>query len=129
MPPATNFVNCTSWPFDDWVKMDPPSAALVGEPLAYRSSSRVAARPVAGFEFARNERLRAEWPVLAPLDRREARLLDRNGKPLPVELPLSEDPARKALVLEMSLSGLPRGDYLIDLTAGSGATIERLSLR
>ena len=111
-------------PFDDWVKMDPPSAALVGEPLAYRSSSRAAPRPVAGFEFARNERLRAEWPVLARLDRREARLLDRNGKPLPVELPLTEDSANKMLVLEMSLSGLPRGDYLIELTAGSGATIE-----
>jgi hypothetical protein len=26
--------------------------------------------------------------------------------------------------MEMSLSGLPRGDYLIELTAGSGATIE-----
>jgi len=63
--------------------------------------------------------------VLAPLDRREARLLDRNGKPLPVELPLAEGAGGKALVLEMSLSGLPRGDYLIELTAGSGGTIER----
>ena len=63
--------------------------------------------------------------MLAPLDRREVRLLDRSGKPLPVELPLSEDPAKKALVLDMSLSGLPRGDYLIELTAGSGATVER----
>jgi hypothetical protein len=111
-------------PADDWVKLEPPSATLVGEPTAYRSSSRTAPRPVAGFEFARNERLRAEWPILAPLDRREVRLLDRGGRPLPVELPLSEDSARKAVVVDMSLSGITRGDYLIELTAGSGATIE-----
>src|SRR5262249_37567976 len=77
-------------PSDDWVRLEPPSGMLVGEAVAYRAASRIAQRPVAGFEFARNERIRAEWPVLAPLDRREVRLLDRNGKPLPVELPLSE---------------------------------------
>ena len=112
-------------PSEDWVKLESSSGRFVGEAVAYRASSRVALRPVAGFEFARNERLRVEWPVLAPLDRREARLLDRNGKPLPVELPLAEGAGGKALVLEMSLSGLPRGDYLIELTAGSGGTIER----
>ena len=112
-------------PADDWVKLEPPSGMLVGEPTAYRSGSRVAARPVAGFEFARNERIRAEWPVLASLDRREVRLLDRSGKPIAVELPLAEDPAKKALVVEMSLSGIVRGDYLIELTAGSGAALER----
>jgi VWFA-related protein len=112
-------------PADDWVKLDAPSASLVGEAVASRAGSRIAPRPVAAFEFARNERIRAEWPVLAPLDRREARLLDRSGKPLPVEIPLSEDPAKKTLVVEMSLSGLPRGDYLIELTAGAGVTVER----
>lgn len=112
-------------PVNDWIKMDPPSGTLVGQAVAWRSGPRAAPRPAAAFEFARNERIRAEWPVLAPLDRREVRLLDRNGKPLPVDLPLSEDPAKNALVVDMSLSGLPRGDYLIELTAGSGATIER----
>jgi VWFA-related protein len=111
-------------PSEDWVKLEPSSGTLVGEAVASRAASRTTPRPVAAFEFARNERLRVEWPVLAPLDRREVRLLDRNAKPLPVELPLSEDSAKKALTMEMALSGLPRGDYLIELTAGSGATIE-----
>jgi hypothetical protein len=113
-------------PADDWIKLEPPSAALTGEAIAYRSGSRIAPRPVAAFEFARNERLRVEWPVLAALDGREVRLLDRSGKPLPVELPsLSEDPTKAVLVFDMSLSGLPRGDYLVELTARAGPTIER----
>jgi hypothetical protein len=113
---------------DDWAKLSPTRTKLVADPIAYRSSSRVAPRPVAAFEFARNERIRVEWPVLAALDRREVRLLDRTGKALPVELPLAEDPEKKQLVLEMSLSGIGRGDYLIELTAGAGSTTEKLLL-
>jgi VWFA-related protein len=113
---------------DDWAKLSPTRTKLVADPIAYRSSSRVAPRPVAAFEFARNERIRVEWPVLGTLDRREVRLLDRTGKALPVELPLAEDPEKKQLVLEMSLSGIGRGDYLIELTAGAGSTTERLLL-
>jgi len=110
---------------EDWVKLPATPAALVADPLAYRSASRIAARPVAAFEFARNERIRVEWRVLGALDRRAARLLDRRGKPLPVELPLSEDGAKKLLAVDMSLSGLGHGDYLIELTAGAGDVSER----
>jgi VWFA-related protein len=112
-------------PVEDWLKIEETAGALIGGAVAFRSGSRVALRPVAGFEFARNERIRVEWPVLGSLDRREVRLLDRNGKPLPVDLPLAEDTAARAVVVEMSLSGLPRGDYLIELTAGAGSVTER----
>ena len=114
-------------PVQDWVKMPPPSGTLVGEAVAYRVGSRIATRPVAVFEFARNERIRAEWPVLATLDRREARLLDQKGKPLPVDLPVAEDPAKHVVIVDMALSGLPRGDYMIELTVGAaGVTEQRL---
>jgi VWFA-related protein len=110
---------------EDWILLRPVPGTLVGEAVAYRTGPRVATRPVATFEFARNERIRAEWPVLATLDRREVRLLDKTGKALPVELPLSEDAAKNAIVVEMSLSGLGRGDYLIELTAGGGPVTEK----
>lgn len=110
---------------DDWVRVESPSGRLVGDPIASRAANRAAPRPVAAFEFARNERIRVEWPVLSTLERREVRLLDKTGKPLPVELPLSEDAAAKTLVMEMSLSGLGHGDYLIELTAGAGAATEK----
>jgi VWFA-related protein len=112
-------------PADDRVLLPPSSGTLVGDAVAYRAGSRIAPRPVAGFEFARNERIRVEWPVLSTLDRREVRLLDKTGKPLPVDLPVAEDPATHAVVVEMSLSGLGRGDYLVELTAGAASVIEK----
>ena len=69
----------TGAPADDRVLLQPPSGALVGDAIAYRAGARIAPRPVAGFEFARNERIRVEWPVLSTLDRREVRLLDKTG--------------------------------------------------
>ena len=77
------------------------------------------------FDFARNERLRVEWPLLATLDRREVRLLTKAGRPLPVDLPLAEDTgARNVIVVEMSLSAFSPGEYQIELTVGSGAVKE-----
>ena len=77
---AVRFKGTAGPPVDDWFVLEPASGTLVGDAVAYRSASRVALRPVATFEFARNERIRAEWPVLRTLDRREVRLLDRTGK-------------------------------------------------
>jgi len=128
-PPARLSIDLTApgeRPANDWLNLPRAAGTLVGDPLAYRSASREMPRPVAAFEFARNERIRVEWPVLASsLDRREARLLDHTGKLLPVDLPLSADPASKMVVLDVSLSGLPRGDYLFELTVGVGAATER----
>ena len=111
-------------PADDWVKLYPPTGRLVGEPLAYRSASRVTRRPVAAFEFARNQRIRIEWPELAPLDHREARLLNRAGKILLPRLPLSADETRRTAIVDIGLANLPHGDYLFELVAGAGDLTE-----
>lgn len=109
----------------DGVKLDPPTGTVVGDPIAYRSSSRVAPHPVADFEFARNERIRIEWPVLGPLEKRAVRLLDHGGRPIPVDLPLANVSDRKMLATEMGLSGFAPGDYVIELTATAGAATDR----
>ena len=62
------------------------------------------------------------WPELAPLDRREARLLDRSGKVLLASLPVTE--LRGMAVVEMGLSNVPHGDYLFELVAGAGDVAE-----
>jgi hypothetical protein len=109
---------------EDWVRVEPPPGQLAGDAIAYRAGSRIAPRPVAAFVFARNERIRIEWPVLAALDRRGVRLLDKAGRPLPVQLPLDADPASGAAIVEMSLSGLGQGDYLIEFTAAAAPVTE-----
>jgi hypothetical protein len=66
-----------------------------------------------------------EWGETAPLDQRQARLLDRSGKVLPIEVTLTErqTPAGAAiLAADVALSPLAPGDYLLEVTASSGAT-------
>ena len=108
------------------VETGPP--AVIGEPIAYRVSRAQPIEKVRLLEFVRADRLRVEWPVLAPLDRREARLLDSAGKPLPIDLPLSEAPDRTTIVVELPLAPFGRGIYSIELTAGAGGRTEQRKL-
>jgi hypothetical protein len=65
----------------------PGSPVLVGEAIAYRVAPRQPPQKLSTFEFVRTERITVEWPLLGTLDRREVRMLDRTGKPLPVKWP------------------------------------------
>ncbi len=100
---------------------------LVGDPLAFRSSARGLAIPAAAFVFARDEKLRLEWPVLAGVDKFEARLLDRYGLPLKFRITVEDQPVLNArrLVANLSFTSLGRGDYVVELTAMSGTQTER----
>jgi VWFA-related protein len=103
--------------------------AVIGEPVAYRVSRAQGAEKASSLlEFVRTDRVRVEWPVLAPLDRREARMLDSAGKPLPFDLPVSEAAERKTVVVELALAPFGRGVYSIELTAASGAKTEQRRL-
>jgi VWFA-related protein len=108
------------------VATGPP--AVIGEPVAYRVSRAQGAEKISLLEFVRADRIRVQWPVLAALDRREARLLDSAGKPLPVDLPVAEDTSAKTAMVEFALAPLSRGVYSIELTAGSGDRTERRRL-
>ena len=101
--------------------------AVIGEPVAYRVTRAQGAEKVSLLEFSRTERLRVQWPVLTALDRREARLLDSAGKPLPIDIPVAEDAAAMAIV-EFALAPLSRGVYSLELTAGAGTRTERRRL-
>jgi VWFA-related protein len=108
------------------VETGPP--AIIGEPVAYRVGRSQAAEKVSLLEFVRSDRIRIQWPVLATLDRREARILDSAGTPLPVDLPVSEDAGTRTVTVECALAPLSRGVYAIELTAGSGGKTERRRL-
>ena len=101
--------------------------AVIDEPSAYRVNRGQVERARL-LEFVRADRIRVEWPVLVPLDRREARLLDSGGKPLPIDLPVSENADAKTVVVELPLAPFTRGTYAIELTAGAGSRTERRRL-
>jgi VWFA-related protein len=103
-------------------------AVVIGEPAAFRVSGRQPPEAVRLLEFARSDRLRVAWPVLAPLDRREARLLDSAGKPLPIDLTIAEQEGQRTVIVELPLAPLGRGVYSIELTAASGGRTERRRL-
>jgi hypothetical protein len=105
----------------DRVKI-PAASSLLGDPIAYRKGTAVAV-----LDCTRTDSVRFEWPLLAALDRRDARLLDRRGRPLAIPVPLSETmgPAIPALVAELVLASLARGEYLVEVTASGAGTTER----
>lgn len=105
----------------------PGPSTLVGDPQAFRSGPRGLAIPVALFEFARDERLKIDWPALTALDHFAVRLLDRNGQPLRHRVTVEpQDSANgRHLVANLSFTALGRGDYVIELTAAAAAVTER----
>jgi hypothetical protein len=100
----------------------PPASPLLGDAIAFRNGT-----PTAVLSCRHNDVVHLEWPVLGPLDTREVRLLDRHGKPLPVPLQLEEKDADGSprLVTDVPLAPLGRGDYLVELRAGSKTVTDR----
>ena len=100
----------------------PPASTLVGDAIAYRNGT-----PVAVLACARTDVLRFDWRILTPLDSRGVALLDRTGRPLPIELTLSENGTGPDRVLSaaLPLAPLARGDYLVELVARRAAVSER----
>ena len=72
--------------------------------------------------FRRTERLHLEWPIDAASDSRGARLLNRQGDPLPVPIIVTEraDGDRIVLVADLLLAPLAAADYIVELTAARG---------
>jgi len=109
-------------------RADAGPPAVIGEPVAFRVSRAQGAEKASLLEFTRTDRIRVQWPMLAALDRREARLLDSAGKALPVDIPVAEDAAAKTATVEFALAPLSRGVYSLELTAGSAGKTEQRKL-
>jgi hypothetical protein len=82
---------------------------------------------VADFVYRRTERVHVEWPLLGAIDRREARLIARNGQvvPLPVRLSERTENGETVIAADLTLSPLAPADYAIELVVGQGANSER----
>jgi VWFA-related protein len=119
-------------PEEDTVTIDAPRGQVLGDPIIMRGTGSATAppRPAAARQFLRSERLRVEWPVRQTLDRREARLLDRTGQPLPVGVALAEGGTGDSAILaaDLTLAPLAIGDYVLEVTATVGVTTDRQML-
>jgi VWFA-related protein len=102
------------------------AGSLLGPPIAYRAAPgpRSPIRPIADFQLRRTERAHIEWPILNPLDQREARLLSANAQPLAIAVSLAE-PAPDRLTADINLAPLGPGDYVLELIAGAGGKTEK----
>jgi VWFA-related protein len=113
----------------DGVAISRAAGTLLGGAIAYRAGAPAASpwRPLAAFHFRRTERLRIEWPVLAPVDSHEARLLDRKGQPLavPIAVAARDNNGSPVVAADVNLAPLSIGEYLIELTAKGGGAVEQ----
>jgi hypothetical protein len=102
---------------------------VLGEPIIYRGAPgpRSPLRPVADLQFRRTERVHVEWPELKPLDARQARLLGRDGQPLAVNATVTDRDVNGAtmLAVDVNLAPLSAGEYVLEVTSGSGAESEK----
>lgn len=109
---------------EDEIDVMPAAAALVGEPMVYRAgaSPRAPIQPMADLQFRRTERVHVEWPAQRTMDNRSARLLNKLGEPLPIEVPVTEKPDGTGFLIavDVGLAPLAQGDYVIELTATAG---------
>lgn len=103
--------------------------ALLGAAQLYRATPAASSplRPVADMQYRHTERAHIEWPLRAPVDQRGARLLSRDGSPLPVPVRLTERDREGSpmLAADLTLAPLAVGDYVIEVTAGAGPRSER----
>ncbi len=114
--------------FDARMDVVRDTGRVFGGPLVYRAtpSARSPLLPVAGFEFRRTERVHIDVPLSRTLDRREARLLGRNGQPMAVTVTVTEREVdgRMLLGVDAILAPLAPGDYVIEITGAVGTETE-----
>lgn len=111
-------------------RVDVPATSVIaaGPPHAWRGtpSPRVPLKPMADFRLTRTERLRVEWPLVHAVDTQVARLLDRRGQPLGAPLAFVALPAdRQALAVDLPISALSEGDYVVELQVTRAEVSER----
>jgi len=114
-------------PGSDVLRISVPAAPQAASALFFRRGPTTANRdmPTADLRFRRSERLRVDVPTPAA-DAVTARVLDRNGNPLPIPVTAAvrDDPdGSRWQSAEVSLAPLAPADYLVELATAAGRTL------
>jgi VWFA-related protein len=96
-----------------------------GEPLLFRQMTAAGEPgPAADFRFYRTETLIFRWPVAAGDRPESARVLDRAGKPMPLQTTPSIDRTGPWMTGSIRLAPLVEGDYVLELVrSGDGGSV------
>ena len=112
----------------------PPDTATIGtSALALRRgpSTGLAYQPTADPRFRRTERLRVEIPRLADGLTPTARVLTREGQPMPLVVTLTERRDESAhinlAVAEVALAPLAAGEYVLEVSFEKGGKTDAVS--
>jgi VWFA-related protein len=116
-------------PLSEVVKVIADATSL--EPVIFRRGLSTGNRlqPSASFEFSRTERLQLQVPLIGEARPGAGRFLDRNAQPMqiPVQIGERQDPdGQRWLTADATLSALGAGDYVIEITAITGGTEQRV---
>src|SRR5882762_2434413 len=114
-------------PGSDVLRISVRAAPQAASALFFRRGPTTANRdmPTADLRFRRSERVRVDVPTPAA-DAVTARVLDRNGNPLPIPVAAAvrDDPdGSRWQSAEVSLAPLAPADYLVELTTAAGRTL------
>lgn len=102
------------------------------EPLMYRRGLSTANRqqPAANLQFARSDRVRLEVAIAGGDKLGSGRVLDKNGQASSVPVVISErtdaTSGQRWLIGDITLAPLGAGDYVVELSATSGATEKKV---
>jgi hypothetical protein len=113
-----------------WVRAVADDGGVLGPLSVYRGavSARVAVQPAAEMRFNRNERIHLEVPIDDALAAdRGARVLDRRGQalPVPAAVGVQTKDGHATMSVDVLAGGLASGDYLIEVTGGARAQVQR----
>jgi VWFA-related protein len=126
---ATVVIGAGADRIQDGIEFGESTGLLLGDPVVYRArpSPRAPLYAAADSRFRRTERVHIEWPVFDALDRREARLLSREGQPLAVPVTVTEREVDGVaqVAADLNLAPLTDGDYVIELVIGRGGETQR----
>jgi VWFA-related protein len=112
----------------------PDASSILGEPVLWRRGLATGPRFVATADprFSRTDRVRLELPTRS-VGTATARLLDRQGAPLPVPLSVSDrseaSDGLRWIVVDGTLAPLAAGDYAIEVTLAGTTRVTAIRVK